>query len=382
MVLGTIHIQSSDEARKFSEEDVTGVNEILLSLEAAINNMKMYLIAKNLNKELENRIKEKEMELSQRGPVLKSSKGRADKVEIIGHSNAIMSVLNIATKVAKEDFPVLLHGQSGTGKKLLAKRIHSLSSRKENDCIVVHCSAIAEAQLEAELFGSTERPGILQRANGGTVILDSVDELPFNIQGKLLRAIISGEIYNIDSNIPVSINIRIISTVNKNIETAVEEGKFREDLLYRLNIVGIAMPNLSERNDDIKVLAEYFLNHGKKPEDFKILTSTAIEKLSSYNWPGNIQELRNIMERTYILAEDKYVDEHHLPRLVKEVQEEMPQIESYSEMTLHDLEKTHICRTLDHLGGNKTRAAKVLGITVKTLYNKLHSYGLVCAKSE
>jgi Nif-specific regulatory protein len=147
--------------------------------------------------------------------------------------------------------------------------------------------------------------------------------------------------------------------------------------------VGIAMPSLSERQDDIKVLSEYFLNLGKKSEDFKILTSKAIEKLSTYNWPGNIQELRNIMERTYILAEDKYVDEQHLPRLIaEEVAEVEEEAQNFSEMTLHSLEKLHICRTLDHLDGNKTRAAKVLGITVKTLYNKLHSYGLVNPKAE
>lgn len=382
LVLGTIHIQSDKEDRKFSEEDVTQINEILSHLESAISNMKMYLIAKNLNRELENRIKEKDQELSQRGPIVKSSTGNSQKIEIIGHSNTLMDILNIAKRVAKEDFPVLLHGQSGTGKKLLAKKIHSISDRKESDCLVVHCSAIAEDQLEVELFGKTDRPGLLQRANGGTIILDSVDELPVGIQGKLLRSIISGEIYNVDSDVPFSINVRLISTVNKNIETAVEEGRFREDLLYRLNIVSLAMPNLKDRNDDIKVLAEYFLNLGKKSEDFKILTSKAIEKLASYNWPGNIQELRNIMERTYILAEDKYVDEHHLPALVKEVVEEVVEVESFSEMTLHDLEKLHICRTLEHLNGNKTRAAKVLGITVKTLYNKLHSYGLVNTKSE
>jgi Nif-specific regulatory protein len=382
LVLGTIHIQSNNPDRKFNDEDVAEVNAILTHLEAAINNMKMYLIAKNLNRELENKIKEKEEELSQRGPVLKTNKGRADKVEIIGHSNAIVDVLNIAKKIAKEDFPVLVHGQTGTGKKLIAKKIHSMSDRKDAECLTVHCEALGEEQLAVELFGRSDRPGVLQRAHGGTVILDGVDELPSSIQAKLLRAIISGELYNVDSNTPVAMNVRIISTVNKNIETAVEEGRFREDLLYRLNIVSIAMPKLHERHDDIKVLAEYFLNLGKKPEDYKILTSSAIEKLAAYNWPGNIQELRNIMERTYILADDKYVDEQHLPKLVKEVQMVEAQAEDFSEMTLHDLEKLHICRTLDHVEGNKTKAAKVLGITVKTLYNKLHSYGLVSAKAE
>lgn len=383
LIIGTIHIQSDNADRKFSDEDVAQVNEILNHLESAIRNMRMYLIAKNLNKELQSKIEEKEQELLNRGPVLKASRGRTEKIEMIGHSNAITDILNIAKRVAKEDFPVFIQGQSGTGKKQLAKKIHSLSERKDGECIVVHCSAIAEEQIEVELFGRTDRPGVLQRANGGTIILDGVEELPVSIQGKLLRSIVAGEVYNIDSSIPCAINIRIISLTNSSIEKAVEEGRFREDLLYRLNIVGVAMPSLSERQDDIKVLSEYFLNLGKKAEDFKILTSKAIEKLASYNWPGNIQELRNIMERTYILAEDKYVDEEHLPKLIAEVEEEeVAEAQDFSEMTLHDLEKMHICRTLDHLDGNKTRAAKVLGITVKTLYNKLHSYGLVNPKSE
>jgi Nif-specific regulatory protein len=382
LIIGTIHIQSNKEDRKFGDEDVALVNETLSHLEAAIKNMRMYIIAKNLNKELARKIEEKEEELKNRGPVLKSSRGSKSKIEIIGHSNQITDVLNITKRVAAEDFPVLILGESGTGKKLLAKKIHSLSERKNSECITVHCSSIAEGQIELELFGTTERPGVLQRANGGTIILDDVEQLPVTIQSKLLRALVSGEVFLTDSNIPVAINVRVISLTNASLDNAVDEGTFREDLLYRLNIVGINMPNLASRQDDIKVLSEYFLNLGKKTEDFKILTNGAIEKLAGYNWPGNIQELRNIMERTYILAEGKYVDIADLPNLVVEEKVEEVVVESFSEMTLHALEKKHICRTLEHLDGNKTRAAKVLGITVKTLYNKLHSYGLVHPKAE
>jgi Nif-specific regulatory protein len=382
LIIGTIHIQSANADRKFGDEDVALVNETLSHLEAAIKNMRMYIIAKNLNKELARKIEEKEEELKNRGPVLKSSRGSKSKIEIIGHSNQITDVLNITKRVAAEDFPVLILGESGTGKKLLAKKIHTLSERKNSECITVHCSSIAEGQIELELFGTTERPGVLQRANGGTVILDDVEQLPVTIQSKLLRSLVSGEIFLTDSNIPTAINVRVISLTNTSLDNAVDEGTFREDLLYRLNIVGINMPNLASRQDDIKVLSEYFLNLGKKTEDYKILTNGAIEKLASYNWPGNIQELRNIMERTYILAEGKYVDISDLPSLVVEEKVEEVVVESFSEMTLHALEKKHICRTLDHLDGNKTRAAKVLGITVKTLYNKLHSYGLVHPKAE
>lgn len=382
LIIGTIHVQSDCADRKFGDEDVALINETLSHLESAIKNMRMYLIAKNLNKELARKIEEKEKELKNRGPVLKSSRGTKSKIEIIGHSNQMTDVLNITKRVALEDFPVFIQGQSGTGKKLLAKKIHSLSERKNAECIIVHCSSIAEGQIELELFGTSQRPGVLQRASGGTVVLDDVEQLPVSIQSKLLRSLVSGEVYLTDSNIPVAINIRVISLTNASIDDALEEGTFREDLLYRLNIVGINMPSLSQRQDDIKILSEYFLNLDKKSEDYKILTNGAIEKLASYNWPGNIQELRNIMERTYILAEGKYVEASDLPDLVVEEKVEEVVVETFSEMTLHDLERKHICKTLEHLDGNKTRAAKVLGITVKTLYNKLHSYGLVHPKAE
>lgn len=377
-IIGTIHIQSEKDDRKFSEADVALVNQLLDNLAAPIANMRMYLLAKNLNRELQNKIEQKDQELSLRGPVIQQkSSNKNINVEMLGHSNVIVEVLNIAKRVANEDFPVLVTGASGSGKKLLGKKIHSLSERNINKCITVHCTAIDEDALELELFGTMDKPGILEMANGGTIILDSVDELPLGIQAKLLRAMISGEIYNVDGHFPKPVNMRVISTTKVSLEAKVEDGSFREDLLYRLNIISVAMPSLNARPDDIKILSEYFLNNGKSQEDAKVLTNGAIEKLSNYNWPGNVQELRNIMERTYILCEDKFIEDRHLPEFVKEVVKEVPQVESFTEMTLHDLEKVHICKTLEHLGGNKTRAAKLLGITVKTLYNKLHSYGLV-----
>lgn len=377
-ILGTIHIQSKSEDRKFSERDVTIVNKILDNLAAPIANMRMYLMAKNLNRDLQNKIVQKDQELSLRGPITQQKSIKNSRnFDMLGHSNAFVEVVNIAKRVANEDFPVLVTGSSGSGKKLLGKKIHSLSDRNGHKCITVHCAAIDEDALELELFGTMDRPGILESANGGTIVLDSVDELPLGVQAKLLRVMISGEIYNVDGHIPKPVNIRVISTTRISLESKVEEGSFREDLLYRLNIISVKMPSLDTRQDDIKILSEHFLNNGKSQEESKILTSGAIEKLSNYNWPGNVQELRNIMERTFILCEDKYIEDRHLPEFVKEVVKEIPQSEVYTEMTLHELEKIHICKTLDHLGGNKTRAAKLLGITVKTLYNKLHSYGLV-----
>lgn len=382
MILGTIHIQSSTEGRTFSEEDVEAVREILDSIESPLKNFKVYLIAKHLNRELQGKIEQKEEELKLRGPATIQRKGVSDRIEIIGHSNPVLELNNIAKKIAGEDFPVMIIGESGTGKKLLARKIHSLSGRNEGEVEVLHCSALEDHQAEIELFGTADRPGLFERANQGTLVLDCVEDLSLNIQAKVLRTLLSGEIYRTDSRSATPVNVRVVSTNKRPLDQAVEEGKFREDLVYRLNIVKIDMPSLSDRRDDIKVLSEHFMNAGKNQEDYKILTSKAVEKLVNYNWPGNIQELRNVMERTYILSDDRYIDEHNLPNLTQEIKEEEAPQEDFSEMTLHELERIHIVRTLDHLGGNKTRAAKTLGITVKTLYNKLHSYGLVQSKSE
>lgn len=380
-ILGTVHVQSSKEDRKFSEEDVSQILDLFNKLESPINNMRMYLIAKNLNKELERKIQEKEEELLLRGPSSAASNGKAEKIEMIGHSNEFVKVMDIAQKVANEDFPILVQGESGTGKKLLAKKIHNLSHRASREIAVVHCSALSFEQIEREIFGTQDRPGAIQRSNGGTVILDTVEELPRAIQDKLLRFLVTGELFTMDSQIPMAVNVRIISTTKIDLKEKAEELGFNEDLLYRLNIMNVMMPSLRDRKDDIKILSEYFINNSHK-EEGKVLTSKAIEKLTNYQWSGNIHELKNLMERTAILVSEQFIDESHLPDLevIEEVEEE--KIEDFSEMTLHELEKMHICRTLEHLGGNKTRAAKCLGITVKTLYNKLHSYGLVHAKTE
>lgn len=380
-ILGTIHVQSTNSDRKFSEADVESILDLLSELEAPINNMRLYLIAKNLNRDLENKIKEKEEELSHRSLIVNKGSHKLDDIEMIGHSSAFVEVMNMAERVAKEDFPILIGGEVGTGKKLLAKKIHLMSDRKDRECIVVHCASVNEKQLELELFGMVERPGAITRANGGTIILDSVEELPQGIQAKILRFLMSGEFYALDSTTPVSLNVRVISVSKADLKLAVEQGQFNSDLMYRLNIMNMKMPSLRERKNDIKILSESFINSVKSGEN-KVLTTNAIGRLSHYNWPGNIHELRNLMERMAILVSDQFIDESHLPELTIEQETPVEVVEEFSEMTLYELEKLHICKTLGHLGGNKTRAAKSLGITVKTLYNKLHSYGLINSKSE
>ncbi len=375
-VIGTINVQSLRNDRNFGEADIAAINDILTQLQSPIRNMHLYLMAKNLNRELQSRIEAKEKELSSRVEI-HVSKGLEDNSQLIGLSKNFLEVVQMAKKIASQDFPVLMEGAHGVGKKILAKKIHTWSGRK-GGCVIASCSALNEAQLDRELFSSK---GLLVQANGGTLIIDDIANTTAHIQTKLLRALVAGEMIAIDTEEKIALNVRMIATSKVELKKLVEEGKFKEELFYRLNTIALRIPSLRNRQEDVKVMAEFFLNHGKSQA--KILTSGAIEKLTSYFWPGNAHELKNIMERTYILTDGQYIEAAHLPEFAVEVKVEKVEAPvKYVEFTLFDLEKKHIIDTLDHLNGNKTRAAKALGITVKTLYNKLHSYGLIEAREQ
>ncbi|MFA5584221.1 MAG: sigma 54-interacting transcriptional regulator, partial [Bacteriovoracaceae bacterium] len=370
-VIGTINVQSEDANRQFSESDITVINNILSDLAAPIKNMHLFLMTKNLNRELLGRIEAKEKELSNRVEI-KTVSHFEDKSQMVGVSKSFLTIVQAAKKVASQDFPVLLEGAHGTGKKLLAKKIHAWSNRK-GGCVIANCSVLNETQLDRELFSSK---GLMVQANGGTLIMDDIGSISVLIQTKLLRAIVSGEMTTVDTDEKIALNVRIVATSKTSLREQVEAGNFKEDLFYRLNTIALTVPSLKDRAEDIKVMAEFFLNNGKS--EAKILTSAAIEKLNDYFWPGNAHELKNIMERTYILSEGQYIEASELPDFPREEKVEVEEAPvKFSESTLYDLEKKHIIDTLDHLSGNKTRAAKALGITVKTLYNKLHSYGLI-----
>lgn len=379
-ILGTINIQGK-EGYEFGQDDINNIMEALVYLDKPIQNMKIYLLATQMNEELIQKIQKNEegSQSSRRG--LDQFSQREEAAAIIGHSASIRNIAKIVDKVAKEDFPVLFEGEGGVGKKLLAQRIHSLSSRHKSPCISVNCSTMDDKTIESELFGTSDRKGLFELANGGTLILDEVSNLSIGVQNKLLRVLTSGEIFTVDGERNVPVNVRIISTSKESLEELASSGKFREEFLYRLNTISIKVPSLKERREDIKYLAEHFLNNNREKENYKVLTSRAIDVLNNYSWSGNVQELKSIIERTYILSEGKYIDEQDLPESIKKapIVEESAQ-EEFSEMTLYDLERRHIVNTLEFLSGNKTKAAKSLGITVKTLYNKLHSYGILSAK--
>jgi Nif-specific regulatory protein len=375
-VIGTLNVQSLKKDRNFGEADIAIINSILTELHTPIKNMHLYLMAKHLNKELLSRIEAKEKELSNRTNI-QVSRNFEDNSQMIGLSKNFLEIVQMAKKVAAQDFPILLEGNHGVGKKILARKIHTWSGRK-GGVAIASCGAMTEAQLDREIFGSK---GLLVQSNGGTLIIDDIGATTHHIQTKLLRALVSGEMIAVDTEEKIPLNVRMIACSKVNLKDLVESGSFKEDLFYRLNTLSLKIPSLKERHDDIKVLAEFFLNFGKSSA--KVLTSGAIEKLVGYYWPGNSHELKNIMERTYILTDGQYIEASHLPEFAQEVKVEKVEAPvKYLEFTLFDLEKKHIIDTLDHLGGNKTRAAKALGITVKTLYNKLHSYGLIEAREQ
>lgn len=372
-IIATINVRSANEERKFSEKDINLVLEILEELKAPIHNMKLYLMAKHLNRELMKKIETVNKELLSKGEVKKSD------IKIIGHNSEFLGVLDIISKVAREDFPVLLEGECGAGKKIIARKLHSLSSRNAAESVVLNCQ-LSEEDFEQELVGREERIGLLERANGGTLILSNISELSDRAQRKILAVLTTGKI-TLNTGKELALNIRVVATSRVNLKEKVENGEFNADLYQRVSTIKVIIPALRNRADDIKLLATYFLNDNREESEKKNLTSKAIEILNAHNWSGNVRELKSVMERVFIMTDGKYVDAEDIPALGSAQASAVVEEESFEEISLHDLEKQHIVRTLGHLDGNKTKAAKSLGITVKTLYNKLHSYGLISSRA-
>ncbi len=383
VVIATIHIQSTKKDRSFSEKDVAVINSDLKELAAPIRNMRLYLVARHMAHELEQKLAQREQERSHapKFDIKTGSQDNGERINLIAQSKSMLETIQVAKKLATQDFPVLLQGAHGVGKKIIARKIHFWSHRKNGACVLVHCTSMNEASLDIELFGKKGKKGAFAEANGGTLILDDIQALSPALQAKILRAMVTGEVVSSDNEEKTMINVRVIATTKGSLEESVKAGTFKEELFIRLNTMNINVSALRERNDDIRALAEHFLNDGRPQGESKILTAAAQAKLLAYHRPGNVHELKGMMERVSVIVEGQYVDENHLPELKREeVKQEVKVEVKFEEVALHDLEKKHILATLDHLSGNKTRAAKSLGITVKTLYNKLHSYGLIEAR--
>lgn len=302
---------------------------------------------------------------------------------LVAQSSSMKRVLQDLEKIAKSQASVFITGESGTGKEVIAGAIHQLSNRSAHPFVKVNCAAIPETLLESEFFGHEKgsftgahirKTGRFELADQGTLLLDEVTEIPLSLQPKLLRAIQEQEFERVGGTRPIRVNIRFLATSNRNMQEAIESKVFREDLFYRLNVVPIHLPALRERREDIASLAQFFLarfcteNH--KPE--KKFTERAIQKLLDYHWPGNVRELANIIERTVVLDFADQIESEHL--CLESVSPEKPKVDLTTGLTIHEMEKRLILSTLEEHSQNRTKSASVLGISVRTLRNKLQEY--------
>ncbi|MBA2736049.1 MAG: sigma-54-dependent Fis family transcriptional regulator [Pyrinomonadaceae bacterium] len=307
--------------------------------------------------------------------------------EIIGTSRRLQEVFGIVKKVADTNVSVLIQGESGTGKELIARAIHFNSSRAAKPFLAVNCGALPESLLESELFGHTrgaftgaiaDKKGLFRSAEGGTLFLDEIGEMPLSLQVKLLRALQEHEVTPLGVSIPVKFNARIIAATNKNLETEVEENRFREDLFYRLNVIEISLPPLRERREDIPLLAKHFAFKTARAQNApeKTISPEAMTALVGYGWQGNIRELENAVERAFILSGDE-IDTESLPpkiRFNSPTNYEMRDSENLRP-TLEEMERRYILEILNSVGEDKAQAASILGIDLSTLYRKLKRYG-------
>lgn len=305
---------------------------------------------------------------------------------MVASSPAMMDLLEIAKDVATADSTVLLTGESGTGKEVVARYIHE-ESKRGGEFVAVNCAALPESLLESELFGhekgsftgaTISRRGRVEQAHGGTLLLDEISEMPLALQAKLLRVIQEKEVTPIGSEQSMKIDVRVIATSNRDLEKAVEEGDFRQDLYYRLNVISICLPPLRERREDIFKLADHFLgkyHRSDRPE--QCFTDEVKRYMLEHQWPGNVRELENLVERACLLArgEEIQLKDLHM-RITPQPRRDTLDLafETEQEMTLDEMERRLIMHTLDRTGGNRTRTAEMLGVSVRTIRNKLNQY--------
>jgi DNA-binding NtrC family response regulator len=311
-------------------------------------------------------------------------RGRFRVENLVGAHGSMQEVFRVVHKVARSSSTVLIYGESGTGKELVARAIHVTSDRRDRPFLPVNVGALPETILEAELFGyekgaftgaDARKIGLFEQASGSTLFLDEVGELKRDLQVKLLRVLQEREIIRVGGTEPVPVDVRVVAATNRDLEREVREGRFREDLFYRLNVIPIALPPLRERRTDIPLLVEHFLAKHGEPGRARRIAPEALEALVAYAWPGNVRELESVVERTLLLAEGEVIRLEDLPATVRMrgraggggIPVEIPD----GGLDLDDLERTLILRALEKSGGNVTRAARLLGLTRRTLQYRL-----------
>jgi transcriptional regulator with GAF, ATPase, and Fis domain len=413
--VAAVLVVESNQIGAFDENDIVTFESIGAQLSVALQNTKLYTEVRSFNKKLQETVEERTQELKRahsrildqqkllqrENKALKSlvSSEKEQNNVIIGQSSALLNVVNMVDKIAPTNATVLIQGESGTGKELLAKRLHNKSERHDRPYVTINCGALQESLLESELFGHekgaftgavAQKLGLAETASGGTLFLDEIAEMSLAVQAKLLRFLQEGEVYRVGGKRPIRVDVRVISASNRDLEQEVKAGRFREDLFYRLNTITLRIPPLRKRREDIKPLIDHFLKNSRygAPVQIKKVDPKVFDILMSYDWPGNIRELQNTIERLKILSENNEIKLDDIPFNIRMPRtrnepvntQQAPStttVEFAVDMSLDELEKQHILRILDFHQGNKTKAASTLGVTIKTLYNKLHRYGLI-----
>ncbi|NDV28427.1 sigma-54 dependent transcriptional regulator [Desulfovibrio sp. JC010] len=335
-------------------------------------------------------------------PAAPEAKGTQGRYQIIGQHPAMARVLGLAKQVAKSKATVLISGESGTGKEMFARFLHHHSDRNDKAFVAINCAALPEHLLESELFGHEKgaftgainrKLGKFELASGGTILLDEITEMELGLQAKLLRVLQEGEIDRVGGVETVKVDVRVLATTNRAIEDTVKEGKFRQDLFYRLNVIPLKLPALSQRGEDILLLAKFFVNkycteYGLTPLAF---SEEATNWLLGYEWPGNVRELQNLMERAVLLAGAGPIESKHFLNDPDAWMPDEPHVgegsapdgeqpaadgvaADFAVMPISEMEKKLIIKSLDQTSGNRTKAAELLGISVRTLRNKLNDY--------
>ena len=306
---------------------------------------------------------------------------------LVGESRAMRQVFELVSTLAASDASAIITGESGTGKEVVARAIHELSARRGGPFVAVNAAAIPEGVSESELFGHEKgaftgavqaRPGYFELADGGTLLLDEITEMPIVLQPKLLRVLETRRTRRLGGSVETPFDVRVLAATNRAPLAAVRNGLLREDLFYRLNVFEIAVPPLRERLQDVPLLAQHFIREFNRKHEMAVegLRDATRELLSSYAWPGNVRELRNVIERAVILARDGWLEPAHLPPYIRVGEAGTnPVVVVPVGTTVEDAERELILRTLEHVGHNKAEAARRLGLDVKTIRNKLRAYG-------
>jgi DNA-binding NtrC family response regulator len=301
---------------------------------------------------------------------------------IIGESEAMQEVYRLIERTAPSNKPILIEGDSGTGKELVARALHEASPLVDKPFVVINCAALPETLLESELFGHEKgaftgaistKPGLFEVADGGTLFIDEIGELAGSLQAKLLRVLEDGSLRRIGSVKERRVNVRLLAATNRDMSEEVKEGRFREDLFYRINVLTIFLPPLRQREGDIRLLVDYFLG----PEWH--IEEQVLKTFENYSWPGNVRQLQNAIERAKILAEDEWVRVHNLPPEIVKGATTTAVTKIGANMDLDTVNKIHIADTYKRFGGNKARTARALGIGRRTLYRLLEKYGIEVA---